>query len=379
MSTSFAVRSVVPLVAAALAPFATSASPQDATKSPKDPDAKQIEAAEEAFAGQPAEAQAAIAAEIVARVNASKEGELAKLFALRDRAVKELKLTPARPATAYDPKEYARGLVTRTNADPDSVEVSEAHGLFKTAENPVGPYYGAHVVWDFGHDEAADYGALDPTKVLFNGVHGYPPDADVLVAWLTKRFDFDTSTNAVAQYFDHLYADRNGKVFPDVTLYEAWASGQKIEMPDVDAIAYARLVLKDTSYVTPIPPDKANKLYKKIEDGFLAWFQYRTWIEAAANLYVNPDTPLRAAHAPLRRRLLYTFVKCDGDVDKVAKTLADSKGRAKYVETTDAAIKADPDADAKIGKFVAARQAQQWTVARATYAVLRDHSMLPKE
>ena len=36
--------------------------------------------------------------------------------------------------------------------------------------------------------------------------------------------------------FGPAYTDRNGNVYPGVTLYDAWASGPEIEMPDVDVL-----------------------------------------------------------------------------------------------------------------------------------------------
>ncbi len=348
--------------------------------SPRDPTPAELDDALASFSNALPEVQAQISSEILTSIAALPPGAIT---VARDRAVKELPLTPRPQPVFHDPKEFAsaefaRGRVVRVPVEPESVDAAEKRGLFRPEDNQ--PFYAAHVIWDFGLDQALDWGvAIAPPGQLFNALHGYPPDSDVLVAWLAKKFDFDDKLDAAASYFGHVYCDLNGKAYPEIALYDAWSSGSGMDMPDVDTIAFARTLLHDSSWTSPIPANaRRQKLYDTISSRYLDYFKYRSWIESAANLWVNPQAPLRENHEGLRRPLLWLFASERGDVSRIAKRLAGWKTRDKFLDAVVVAIHADPKADTTITEFTAGRAREQWPVTRAAYAVLREHDMLVK-
>jgi hypothetical protein len=353
---------------------------QDDPPRPADPPVAVVDEALTAFSNSLAEIQQAAITDVEERIAALPRSPV---LAMRDKAVKAL-VPGTRPATPpfHDPKEFtpgeaARGRVVRTLALPDSLEAAAVRERFKPWDNA--PPYMARLAWDWGANQALAWAPqLDARGRLWNVLNGYPPDVDLLVAWLQSQFDFEKKLDAAATYFGHCYCDLNGRVYGDVTLYDAWSSGNGMDMPDVDTIAFARKLMKDSSYVAPLPADaRRQKLYDAVSKGFLDYFKYRVWIDGAAQLLVNPDAAvLREAHEPMRRRLLYLFATEKGDVARIAKRLKEYGTRDKFIDALDAAIAADDQADRTIAKFVDARAEERWAIARAAHAALRAHHLL---
>ena len=340
-----------------------------------------ITRASQAFAGAEAEVKMAVIADIARRVEDCEDEALLEMIALRDRARKELKVR-VEPAPAYhDADRYAPGLYKRRFADPkaDRTEIEMTVARFRPWESEP-PFY-ARVVYDFGFnggDRARD--PLPPEEALENFLFGYPEGSDVLVAWLASQWDFDSSLDKMADHFAKAYVTLDSTAFREVTLFDVFASREKHDMHDVDVIAYALLILDDTSYVSPIPPDRRRKqLYDKVQEGFLAYYRHRTWIEAAANLYVNPEATLRLEHGPLRRRLLYAFALDDGEVEAIGERLAKSGDRQTFIRATDRLAIDDPAEDLKRNRFVKNRNDARWAVARCAHAVLREYGFLQSD
>jgi hypothetical protein len=342
-----------------------------------DPTPDELAQACAAFAAAEPEVKSGVVAEIAKRVEATREPTLRQLLDWRDRAVKELKVVPAPAAAFFDPQIYARGLVHRTPVGADEPDAAEKREVFRPDLNQT--FYAGTVRYDFGRNAALDYGGtLDPEGALHDDLFGYPPGSDRLIAWITARFDFDDAVDPLALHFDHLYCDLNGRAYPEVTLFDAWGSGSSIDMPDVDVIAFARNVLKDDSWVSPIPPSAATPLYDKVREGFLKLFRYRIWIEAGANVFVNPEVPIRGTHEGLRDRLRYLFAQDGGDLEKAAAHVRKYPTRGDFLAAMDTELAADPEGNRKIGAFLAARSKARWAVARTTYAVLRERGLLAR-
>ena len=346
---------------------------------PPDPSPEAVEQALTTFSNSLADIQLATLADLDARIAALKD---VPLLRLRDQAKKAIKPVPRPPVPFHDPKEFtpgeaARGVAVRTVADPESQEAADKRGRFRPQDNL--PPFAWNVRWDLGADRAYAEGAeIPPYGRLHNALNGYVPDIDVLVAWLTSQFDFDNKVDAVASFFGNAYGDLGGKVYVDVTLYDAWSSGSGVDMPDIDTIAFAKKILKDHSYVAPLPPDAhRQKLYDAMSKSFLDWFRYRVWIEAAAFTFVNPEAEvLRDQHEPMRRRLLCLFAQEKGDVARIARKLKEFGNRDAFITAMDAVIGADPKIDRTIEKFVDQRAAERWAIARAAYTALRAQGLL---
>ena len=361
-----------PAPAPATAPVAA-----PAARPERDPSPGELDDGCRAFDAAPPEERDAVVAEITRRIEATREPSLRQLLGWRDRARKELAVVAAPAPEHYDPKIYARGLVNRVVASPSDADAAEKRELYRPWENQ-SSYFGT-VRYDFGRNCGLDAGgAPSADESLRNFLFGYPPGADRLVAWVAARFDFDAAIDPLALHFDHVYCDLNGKAYPEVTLYDAWASGNSLDMPDVDVIAYARLLLKDDSWVSPIPSHVAQPLYDKVREGFLKLFKYRVWIDAAANVFVNPEAPIRGTHEGLRGRLLYLYGLDGGDLEKAAARIGKFDSRGDFLSKIDTLQQDDAGSGRKVAEFTSKRAAARWEVARAAYAVLRERGLLAR-
>ena len=128
-------------------------------------------------------------------------------------------------------------------------------------------------------------------RVFANALAGFAPDTDLAEAIVLSRLDGGHVTSELAA-FAHLYTDRDGRAYPGVSLYDAWASGAEIEMPDVDVLGIVHTVLDEWDrYVAPVPGSKHQRLYSEVGELFTAARRYRGLREAIASTYLI-GTPL---------------------------------------------------------------------------------------
>lgn len=228
---------------------------------------------------------------------------------------------PLRPRPFHDPATFApvaprRVVVPTTDA---------RHRQVRTDFPPV------RILRDLSPDVIYDWldGApalvpvpLDERQRFANLAAGYAPEAARAVAGVLTVLDRDGDQRALAAWCDHLYADRDGRVFDGVTLYEAWYSGQLVEVPDVDAIAFARNVLETQSFASPIPDGaRRARLYDQIRAAVKKHREYRTLCEAAAAAFVAAVPELDPTYEPLLLRMHLLWGECGQDADEFAKRL----------------------------------------------------------
>ncbi|MEW6744803.1 MAG: hypothetical protein AB1486_18775 [Planctomycetota bacterium] len=335
-----------------------------------------LERAVRAFEKAPLDRRRELVARMAERIEADPDPELRRLLALRDRARGALDVVPKPAPGYYDPEKWAPGLYERRLLAPTDSRVQTKVDLFRPWESR--PPLAARIEYDFATDLAHD-SRVDPPpeEKLSDFLNGYPPGADLLLAWLERLWDFDEGMEPLARHFGHVYCDLQGNAYPGITIYDALASREGMDMPDVDVIPYARQILEDHSYVSPIPADtRRARLYKEIEKGFLKYFRYRTWIEAAANLYLDPEVELRPEHEPLRKRLLYVFALTAGDVDAIRARLEAAQDRQEFVLAVDGLAFDDLLWEKKGQEFAAKVSGARWSVALAAHAVLREAGLL---
>jgi len=203
----------------------------------------------------------------------------------------------------------------------------------------------AVVEFDWQLGKATYSGAtLDDDQRFANYVNGYPPGTDHAIARVLEMLDRDEHQRQLAWFFEHLYADRYGGVYADVTMFDAWNSGVVIEMPDTEAIAYARRVLSTQSFVSPIPGDRRRaRLYRKVKQGFASHRDYRSLRWVAAATLVVADPRLDATYQPLVRRCHWLWIQVDGDPAEFAARLARTPDRTDFLREIDDAIRASPE------------------------------------
>lgn len=175
-----------------------------------------------------------------------------------------------------------------------------------------------------------------------NLARGYAPGADHAVAQVLAALDTDPVQRRLADYFEHLYADREGTVFAGISLYDAWRSGIRIEMPDTDTIAFARLVLDTRSVVDPIPADRRReRLYARIADSYVLHHEHRTLRQALAAAFVAADPVLDPAWQTLVERAHWLWQTCGRDPKAVAARLLRTPDRGALVREVDAELAKD--------------------------------------
>lgn len=201
------------------------------------------------------------------------------------------------PAAWFDPAEHAPGQpIPRRLLDPDERRVRSMREDVEERRPP--RRLRSSWVYDWARGEVrrdTPAGAEEARARSFeNALAGFPPDLDLAEALVLARLDGGHERTALGA-FAHLYTDRNGRAFPGITLYDAWAAGVEIEMPDVDVLGIVHTVLDDwTSYRAPVPSSKHKKLYARVGDVFRAARRYRGLREAFARAYligtpVSPD------------------------------------------------------------------------------------------
>ena len=180
------------------------------------------------------------------------EAEVAELDTLQNRLLtRGLLLGPSDPALLpgdgplpyYDPAVHAPGLpIERARLEPTLPRVKRVGQLFfaRIPERRLAPSYR----YDWGSGEirrTRDPG--DPERVFENALGGYAPGADLVEAIAERALD-DGAERAALAAFGHAYTDREGGVFP-FTIYDAWSSGEEIEMPDIDNLGIAHDLLDE--------------------------------------------------------------------------------------------------------------------------------------
>lgn len=245
----------------------------------------------------------------------------------------------ARPKIAHDPERYAKGVApTRRLIGPDD----PAHVKFATTlpDTRLLPDLRKAVVYDWGEGRIVSLPEpLGFDDLYENMLRGYPPGADVALARVQATLDDQAKERPIAAYLDHLYADLDARVYQGITLYDAWASGRQVDVPDVDAIPFALLILKDRSFRSPIPADaRRAALYEKIKTAAVAHRTYRTWREAAAAAFIAAQPPMDQTYAPLVPRFHYLFAVLGDDPKALKQVLAKAGDRDLWIAQMDALL-----------------------------------------
>lgn len=297
------------------------------------------------FAQLPAATQTALVASIERAIQAMADPLLQRLAAYAAHArpttaaVAPTAATPWFETTVYAPVAKPRHLV----AADDPLHAAATAGIRGMT---FGPTLAAAVTYDWRSATVVTRGRdLEPGERFANYLHGLPPDLDRALAAILADLDDDPRQHRLADYFDHLYADREGQVFAGVTLFDAWHSGKLVEVPDTDAIAFARHLLETDAFVSPIPPDRRRaRLYAKIRDAFADHRAYRTLRQALVATFAVADPELPSDYAAMLRRCHWLWQHCDGDPAAVGRFLAATEDRSAALHRIDTAAGDDTTA-----------------------------------
>jgi hypothetical protein len=191
--------------------------------------------------------------------------------------------------TWFDPATHAPAQpIARKLLDPDGSKAESARerflGHLRSRELRSAWSYdwgSGEVVWHADRD--------DLTRHFENALAGFPPDLDLAEALVLRALD-DGSQQVALGAFAHLYTDRNGNAYPGVTLYDAWNSGEGMEMPDIDVLGVVHTVLDDwKTWVAPVSDRQHDRLYGTVGELFLKAKRHRELREALARAYFNAE------------------------------------------------------------------------------------------
>jgi hypothetical protein len=185
--------------------------------------------------------------------------------------------------------------------------------------------------YEFGRGElrrAASW--KDPERIFRNGLVGIPPDLYLAVALIERALD-DGSQAKVLHAFGHAYTDRDGKVYPGLTLYDAWASGREIEMPDVDALGVVHSVLGDwASWRAPVPASRQDALYERIGELFVPARAHRALRHALAAAYLEGSPADCEGYETYLDNLHALWDDCRSTPEAMKERLPSPEGRAEF-------------------------------------------------
>jgi hypothetical protein len=318
--------------------------------------------------------QAALLLRIDERIEAMDDPVVREDLALVARARRELPRVPATPPAFHATEEFAPNLDPRRFIDEDGHEASTKIAILAPWRNAP-PFWSVSVRYDFGAN-AGRVALVPPLLVdrLADRLSGLVPGHDELAAWLAHALDHRKEFDALANYFAAAYCDLYGNCLASVTLYDAFASQQGIDMPDTDVIAFARKIQKSNAFRSPIPGDaRRQKLYDAIKERFTEYFRHRSAVEAIAYLRLDPDLELREGHEGMRERV-FTLFAATKSVDRAIAAWRQCKDRDAFVAKTDAWRKDDAIV-AAAQEFRIARNEARWRIHDLTVDVLRDRGV----
>lgn len=323
------------LAAAAIVASASLLSPQDpATAEQKDP--------LEIFVALPEEEQRSIMRRLERQILLDPDPSIQNIVSL----ARSFRGYPqATPRTFHDPDKWAKGVA------PKRVVVRTGTNKHDAVRNtiPAVPFLTdlhAAVWYDWRTGDVVRRAEpLSDVEAFDNLLHGYPIGSDAAVAHVLDVLDNAPAHRPMAQYLEHLYADLQARAYEDITLYEAWYSGEIVDIPDVDAIPFAVQILKSRSYRSPIPRGRRrSRLYQKIRDATMEFRKYRTLREAAAAGFVRAEPILDPTYQLLVPRFHYLWAAEGESPERVADWFGKLPDRAAFLEKMDRTVKTDPTA-----------------------------------
>lgn len=156
---------------------------------------------------------------------------------------------------------------------------------------------------------------------------GYPPHSDLAREILLKILDSKSTWDQHADYFDHTYTDREGNVYPGITLFDVWNCGHELECPDVDVIPFAWEILGDKSWKSPIPAgQRRTNLYRDIGVSFRDFRRYRLMVEGVASCFFASDPPLSPLMKPVKDEIHFLIARSEAEPQEVALFLDANDG-----------------------------------------------------
>lgn len=238
----------------------------------------------------------------------------------------------AEAGTWYDPQVHAPAQPIRRKPLSESSSIlkkKREEFFFRVPERKLQSAF----AYDYGSREIQRIASLDdPDRLFHNAIHGFPPQLDLAEALVEMWLDNGAEQEA-AVAFDHTYTDRSGRAYIGLTLYDAWASGSNMEMPDVDTLGVIHDLEDDwRTYKAPVPDSKHKKMYDRVGGLFQRIHHHRGLRHALAMTFLSGYPALRDAYGPNLERLHALWDEHESTPESLFKKLPKTKEWAKFLE-----------------------------------------------
>ena len=279
------------------------------------------------------------------------------------------------PERAFDAALYAPALKLRTRVvDADDAAWRKVIRTFLRDEPPVPP---TRWRWDAGRDALiAPAQPAAPRAVVEALLRGRWPDDGLEAARVAGALDGRDALGPAAGYFAHHYRDRDGRIYRGVTLGEVWGSGLELEISDVEAIAWLRLVEGREDIESPIPGRLHAPIYELIKRGYASVHEEQVLREGLAARLIDPAAPLPPTLRGVTRLIDDALVALRHDPATMESLLTRLKGRAATLAEFSDRADADNGRDAERARHRAARGSLARAITDAAFAAARDAGLL---
>lgn len=127
-------------------------------------------------------------------------------------------------------------------------------------------------------------------------LEGRLPEHDLARALVLEALDRSARYRVEAEYFAHLYTDRDGNAYPDVTLFDVWSTGIEVEVPDVDVRAYAAKVWNDREIPIPLEQEDQELWYPRVAESARALCAHQRRLRCLADVWCEGSVELPRDH-----------------------------------------------------------------------------------
>jgi hypothetical protein len=212
----------------------------------------------------------------------------------------------------------------------------------------------------------------DPMRVARNAVRGIEPRVDLIESIVMMQLD-DGKHRDVAKAFGHAYADRSGNAYRELTLYDAWASGADMEMPDVECLGVYHDLSGDWKrWTAPVPAGQQDPLYEWIGERFVPYHRARNLRTALARSFLLADPVQRDGYGPAEGRQQAFWERAKSDPKALAKELPEGEAWSEWLEKEGAKVENDREIWGRAEARRAALRESQAYVRRTFIGILRE-------
>ena len=218
-----------------------------------------------------------------------------------------------------------------------------------------------------------------PERIARTAIAGFSPYSDLVEALVEMQLDAG-DMREVAAVFGHAYSDRNGNAYRSVTLYDAWASGQNLEMPDVECLGIIHTLDDDwKTWKSPIPDSQHKRLYRHIGEIFAPLRRYRALRTSLARVFVQGSPKLPSGYEASLQRLHGLWELHVSEPPRLLEFLPEDKGWERWWKKV--VKKVDKSKDIReraAARQLALEESRAWT-RRTFHGILKEYGAFDKD